>query len=64
MKKFSIALFIGVIVALPLIYLLRPLNKGAIGLLIFLCVGLVGLIQFLIPNKDKNKPNANDHAND
>lgn len=64
MKRFSIALFIGVTAALPLIYLLRPLNKGAIGLLIFLCVGLVGLIQFMIRKKEKNRPNTDDHAND
>ena len=44
MKEISVTLFLGVLLALPIIYYLRPLNSGAIGFVIFLCVGFVTVI--------------------
>jgi hypothetical protein len=35
---------LGIVLALPVIYWLRPLNKGGIALVVLVCVGLAGLI--------------------
>jgi hypothetical protein len=39
MKQISLSLFFGVVLALAFIAVLQPLNSGAVGLVIFLCVG-------------------------
>jgi len=43
-KALSVTVFLGVLLALPFIYYLSPLNGGAIALVIFLSVGVVTAI--------------------
>jgi hypothetical protein len=43
-KALSVTVFLGVLLSLPIIYYLSPLNGGAIALVIFLTVGVVSAI--------------------
>jgi len=47
MKHLALPLFLGVLISLPLIYFLELRSEGAITLLIFLCVCLVAIPQFI-----------------
>lgn len=38
-KPISISIFVGVLLALGVIYVLQPLNAGAVSLVVVLCVG-------------------------
>lgn len=56
MKNISISVFIGVLLALPIIYLLdndplQSLGNGAIALVLFFTIGLVNTINYLRKNK-------------
>jgi hypothetical protein len=51
MKPMAGGAVIGVLVALVIIYLLRPLNAGAIGLVVVICVGVFGALAKLIGQK-------------
>ena len=42
---------IGLLVALVVIYLLRPLNNGAIGLIILICISIFTALGKLIAKK-------------
>jgi hypothetical protein len=42
MKPIAGGAAVGVIVALVIIYLLRPLNPGAVGLIVVICVSIFG----------------------
>jgi hypothetical protein len=42
MSTVALTIFIGVILAVPLVYVLELESPGAITLLIFLCTGTVG----------------------
>ena len=48
MSTIALTIFIGVILAIPLIYFLELESPGAITLLIFLCTGTVGIFVALI----------------
>ena len=58
MSTIALTIFIGVVLAIPLIYVLELESPGAITLMIFLCTGTVGtfsaLIKF-ISNKRKRR---------
>lgn len=60
MKEINTSIFIGVLLALPVIYLLnndplQSLGSGAIALVLFLTIGLVHLINHLRGKKgDEN----------
>jgi hypothetical protein len=43
-KRVVLALIVGTILSLPLLYILELSSAGAITLLIFLCVGLVYIL--------------------
>lgn len=67
MGKFTLTLIIGVLISVPLIYLLQLKGPGAITLLIFLCVGLTFIIRSLfnfIFKKKTQKSNDNPNDND
>ena len=44
MKPVAASIVIGVLLSLVVIYLLRPLNTGAVGLVVVLCVGIAGIL--------------------
>lgn len=44
MKTIGLALFLGTVLSLPILYLLELSSPGAITLVIFLCVGLMGIL--------------------
>ena len=44
MGNIVLTIFLGVILAIPLIYLLDLESPGGITLLIFLCTGMVGIV--------------------
>jgi hypothetical protein len=48
MSTVALTILIGVILAIPLIYFLELESPGAITLLIFLCVGIVGILSKLL----------------
>lgn len=64
MGKTVLTIFLGVLLAIPLIYWLELESKGAITLLVFLCTGVTGVIVALIKlfSKKKRQPD-DDHAN-
>lgn len=41
MKQLTVGTFVGLVIGLPIIYWLRPLNNGAMALILLLCVGAV-----------------------
>jgi hypothetical protein len=48
MSTIALTIFIGVILAIPLVYFLELEGPGAITLLIFLCTGTVGTFLAII----------------
>jgi hypothetical protein len=44
MKRIGASVVIGVILSFGVIYILRPLNAGAVTLVVILCVGVCGTI--------------------
>src|SRR5258708_4455988 len=59
MKPIGAAVAIGVLVSFPVIYILRPLNTGAVALIVILCVGLcagVGSFLAALLTMDTRKP--------
>lgn len=48
MKQFGLTLFLGILLSLPLLYILELSSLGAITLLIFLCVGIVATLILII----------------
>ena len=48
MKNILVTVFITLVLSLIVIFILHPLNKGAVALVFVLCAGLVSLIQVLI----------------
>jgi len=44
---------VGVIVALVIIYLLRPLNTGAVGLIVVLCVAIFSALATAVVKKKR-----------
>jgi hypothetical protein len=44
MKTLGASTTIGLLIALLIIYLLRPLNTGAITLICLLCIGVAGAL--------------------
>jgi hypothetical protein len=48
MKVLGPSVVIGVVLALLIIYWLRPLNAGAVGLVIVLSIGIVSLLGQLL----------------
>ncbi len=48
MKRITAAVLLGIVLALPVIYWLRPLNRGAIALVVLVCVGVAQLVLKLI----------------
>lgn len=61
MGSVLLTIFIGVIFAIPLIYILELEGQGAITLLIFLSVGIVGIFLAIMKLilKRWRKPDAN-----
>jgi len=60
MKEIKTSVFIGVLLALPIIYFLdddSTLNLGAIGLILFLTIGFVQFIKTLNGKKDTKNEN-------
>lgn len=58
MKKINISVFLGAILALPIIHYLdndpdHPLDMGAIALILFLTIGMAGLISKLFFKQGK-----------
>jgi hypothetical protein len=51
MKPLAGGALIGLLVALVIIYLLRPLNNGAIGLIILLCISIFTALGKLMSKK-------------
>jgi hypothetical protein len=51
----SISVFLGVLLALGVIFALQPLNAGAIGLVVFLCVGATTTIGALVHRRGKGE---------
>lgn len=43
-KPLAASVVIGVLLSFLVIYLLRPLNTGAVGLVVVLCVGIAGIL--------------------
>jgi hypothetical protein len=43
MKTLPLATVLGILIALPIIYALQPLNAAAVGLLLVLCIGIAQL---------------------
>jgi hypothetical protein len=60
MKGIGVIVFLGVLLSLPVVYYLSPLNGGAIALVIFLSVGLVTTLGEVI--KFFRKPNGNERS--
>jgi len=57
MKQLTIGAFLGLVVALPIIYLLQPLNAGAIALIWLLCSGLIAALNsVLVALRRKGEP--------
>lgn len=48
MKSIGIAATIGVLLALGLVYILHPLNGGALTLLLILCIGLAEIVMGIV----------------
>jgi hypothetical protein len=44
MRKVGCATILGIVIALALIYWMRPLNKGAVSLVTLLSIGLANLV--------------------
>jgi ABC-type transport system involved in Fe-S cluster assembly fused permease/ATPase subunit len=67
MSTVGLAIIIGVILAIPCIYILELENPGAITLLIFVCCGIVyltlTLIKFISSQKKRRRSDAN-HSTD
>lgn len=63
MGTMAVALFIGVILAIPVIYILELDSGGAITLTIFLCSGMAGsllaFIKFMKAKKEKEDTGEN-----
>jgi hypothetical protein len=55
MAKLTAASVIGVILALIIIYLLRPLNNGAVALILLICVGLANVAAQFVPGPNSSK---------
>jgi hypothetical protein len=53
MKPMAGGALIGLLVALVVIYLLRPLNNGAIGLIIFICISIFASLGKLFSRRKK-----------
>ena len=53
MEKYGIATVIGIILMLPLLYMLHPLNAGAVGILSILCIGGANGAAAIINKKEK-----------
>ena len=53
MKSIIVTIFITLVLSLIIIFILHPLNKGAVALVFVLCAGMVSLIQMLIRSKKK-----------
>ena len=48
MKEVSAATALGIIIALLIVYFLRPLNNGAVGLVLVICIGIANVIVAVI----------------
>jgi hypothetical protein len=46
----------GIFLALIFIYILRPLNNGAITLIVLICVGVANILFQFIPGSSTPKP--------
>jgi uncharacterized membrane protein len=57
MKAIAPSVFVGLVIALGIIYWLRPLNAGAVALVVILCLGLAALIGRLLSGG--SKPDSN-----
>lgn len=55
MKNWASTIFLGVVIALPLIFFLDLNGSGAISLILFISVGLVFLFKSLFTAIFKNK---------
>lgn len=51
MKPISISVYLGVLLALGVIYVLQPLNAGAVSLVVVLCVGATASIGVLFQRR-------------
>jgi hypothetical protein len=55
-KQTSVTIFLGLLVALPLIFILEPRGAGAIGLIWLISSGLVAVISLIINRNKKKAP--------
>ena len=55
MSNIVLTIFLGVILAIPLIHFLDLESQGGITLLVFLCTGMVGLINGFVKFISKKK---------
>jgi hypothetical protein len=53
MKNITVTIFITLVLSLIIIFILHPLNKGAVALVFVVCAGLVSLVQMLIRSRKK-----------
>ena len=53
MKNTLVTIFITLLLSLIIIFILHPLNKGAVALVFVLCAGLVSVIQLLLRSRKK-----------
>ena len=56
-KNFAVPLFVTLVLSLLIIYILHPLNKGAVALVFILCAGFISLIRFVIRSRGKKTGN-------
>lgn len=54
MKTGFLSILIGFIISIPIIYILKPLNQGAISFVILICIVIVALFIIFI-NKFREK---------
>jgi len=52
--KIAIPVFFSVLISAVIIYLLQPLNAGAVGFIMILCTGFVALVTYVIKKMMKN----------
>jgi O-antigen/teichoic acid export membrane protein len=55
MKPISASVFVGVLLAFVVIYILRPLGPGAVALVVIVCVGLCATIGGVVAALFKKK---------
>ncbi len=55
MKDISLTALGTAILSLIIIYILHPLNKGGIGIVVFLSAGIITVVQLLFKRIKKNE---------